>query len=128
MVGAGSPLTREASGPIPVASRRPTGTRLGTPPGDRPQCYPTEASVNLAWVVDAAGLAKTLALPGATLINDLEASAYGVAALEPGDVAVLNPGADGAAGNMAVIAAGTGLGEAGLAWDGRRHQPFPTEG
>src|SRR5213593_3378751 len=48
MVGAGSPLTREASGPIPVASRRPTGTRLGTPPGDRPQCYPTEASVILA--------------------------------------------------------------------------------
>jgi glucokinase len=83
---------------------------------------------NLAWFVDAALLAKELGLPSASLINDLEANAYGIAALEPGDMLVLRAGASGATGNAAVISAGTGLGEAGLYWDGRYHQPFACEG
>jgi glucokinase len=44
------------------------------------------------------------------------------------DLFVLHEGAANAVGNQAVIAAGTGLGEAGLFWDGQRHQPFATEG
>src|SRR5271157_1857035 len=83
---------------------------------------------NLKWIVQAASLANELAIGQVTLINDLEANAYGVAALEANDFDTLNPGAPDAEGNAAVIAAGTGLGEAGLFWDGRRHHPFACEG
>lgn len=81
-------------------------------------------ATNLAWVVDARQLASELGVETVTLINDLEANAYGIAALEPKDFAVLNEGASDAAGNAAVIAAGTGLGEAGLYWDGKQHRAF----
>lgn len=83
---------------------------------------------NLAWVVDAETLARELGLEKVGLINDLEANAYGIAALEEKDFAVLNAGAPDSVGNAAVISAGTGLGEAGLYWDGRRHHPFACEG
>ena len=85
-------------------------------------------ATNLAWVVDARQLARELGLETVGLINDLEANAYGIAALEPKDFVVLNAGAPDAEGNAAIIAAGTGLGEAGLYWDGRQHRPFATEG
>lgn len=85
-------------------------------------------AVNLAWPVDARPVAAVLGLPSVGLINDLEATAYGVAALRPQDLAVLNEGNQGATGNAAVIAAGTGLGEAGLYWDGQRHRPIASEG
>jgi glucokinase len=83
---------------------------------------------NLPWVVDAARLAAGLGLAEVTLLNDLEANAYGVWELEPADCAVLNAGTPGAKGNAAIIAAGTGLGEAGFYWDGRQHHPFACEG
>ncbi len=83
---------------------------------------------NLPWEVDAADLAREMGLPDVQIINDLEANAHGVFALGPGDVEVLNPGAPGARGNAAVISAGTGLGEAGMYWDGRQHRPFACEG
>ena len=86
------------------------------------------AATNLPWVVDASTLATELGLPTVWVINDLEATAYGVGALEPADFATLNLGAADAAGNAAIIAAGTGLGEAGLGWDGRAHHPFASEG
>ena len=85
-------------------------------------------TTNLPWVVDAQHMAQDLNLPTVYLINDLEANAYGIATLAPQDLLVLNAGAPDAAGNMAVIAAGTGLGEAGLYWDGTQHHPFATEG
>lgn len=85
-------------------------------------------TTNLPWVVDAGTLALRLGLSAVSLLNDLEANAYGIAALGPEDFAVLNDGSPGAAGNAAVVSAGTGLGEAGLIWDGRRHQPFASEG
>lgn len=85
-------------------------------------------ATNLPWVVDARQLAGALGLEAVGLINDLEANAYGIAALDPEDFAVLNPGAPDAEGNAAIIAAGTGLGEAGLYWDGTYHRPFATEG
>ena len=86
------------------------------------------AGVNLAWPVDCSRVAASLGLPSVGLINDLEANAYGIAALGPDDVVCLNEGAPDAAGNRAVISAGTGLGEAGLYWDGTRHHPFAAEG
>jgi glucokinase len=85
-------------------------------------------TTNLPWVVDARTLATALGIPRVWLLNDLEATAYGVAALEPADFVTLNAGAADAAGNAAIIAAGTGLGEAGLFWDGLTHHPFATEG
>ncbi|MGO9200136.1 MAG: glucokinase [Limisphaerales bacterium] len=83
---------------------------------------------NLPWVVDSQPLARELGLRTVRLINDLEANAYGIAALDAGDFVTLNAGAPGAAGNCAVISVGTGLGEAGMFWDGRTHQPFACEG
>jgi glucokinase len=85
-------------------------------------------TTNLPWIVDAGTLASELGIPGVWVINDLEATAYGVAALEPADFVTVNAGAAEATGNAAIIAAGTGLGEAGLYWDGRTHHPFATEG
>ena len=85
-------------------------------------------ATNLPWVVDAAALAQQLDTAHAWVINDLEATAYGTAVLLPDDYCELNAGAPGATGNLAVIAAGTGLGEAGLCWDGQRHHPFASEG
>jgi len=85
-------------------------------------------ATNLPWVVDSKTVAKRLRLKHVGLINDLEANAYGVAVLQSKDFVILNKGARNASGNMAVISAGTGLGEAGLYWDGERHRPFPSEG
>lgn len=83
---------------------------------------------NLPWVIDARQLAGELGLPTVELLNDLEANAYGIAALTPDDLATLNDGVPGATGNIAVIAAGTGLGIAGLFWDGSQHHVFASEG
>src|SRR5207248_1075050 len=75
-------------------------------------------ATNLPWHVDAAILARELGLESVALINDVEANAYGIAALSPEDLLTLQEGAPDADGNRAIIAAGTGLGEAGLYWDG----------
>src|SRR5437870_2559441 len=85
-------------------------------------------AINLAWAVDAQQLAQELGLATVWVINDLEASAYGAIALAPEDFTTLNEGSPAAEGNAAVIAAGTGLGEAGLYWDGTQHWPFASEG
>jgi len=85
-------------------------------------------ATNLPWVVDARNLAKDLGLEFVELINDLEATAYGIAVLGADDFAILNRGAGNSAGNAAIIAAGTGLGEAGFFWDGKQHYPFACEG
>jgi glucokinase len=85
-------------------------------------------ATNLAWVVDGRQLAGELNIESVVLINDLEANAYGIAELESTDFVILNKGAADAQGNAAIISAGTGLGEAGLFWDGKRHRPFACEG
>jgi len=85
-------------------------------------------ATNLPWVIEAAALARELGLSAAALLNDLEAYAWGAMELPAADFLVLNPGAPGASGNAAVVAAGTGLGQAGLYWDGQRYHPFACEG
>jgi glucokinase len=83
---------------------------------------------NLKWVVKADNLEREIGIESVTLVNDLEANVYGVSALEPSDFASLNEGRVDASGNQGIIAAGTGLGEAGLYWDGKTHRPFACEG
>jgi len=85
-----------------------------------------EAS-NLPWVIEQSRLANQLRLP-TLLINDLEANAWGIGGLAPSDLVPLNRGSQTPLGNQAVIAPGTGLGEAGLFWDGSRHHVFACEG
>lgn len=83
---------------------------------------------NLPWVIDGATMAKLLGLERVRLLNDLEAAAYGVGVLGPTDFETLREGVPAPKAPRAVIAAGTGLGEAILFWDGTRHIPTATEG
>lgn len=86
-------------------------------------------TTNLPWTIEESSLATMLQVPAAKLLNDLEATAFGMLHLTPDEFAVLNQGAQPArAGNMAVIAAGTGLGEAMLVRDGSRFHAIATEG
>jgi glucokinase len=82
---------------------------------------------NLPWVLDSAAMSRDLKVP-VCFINDLEATAYGLAGLKEEEQATLATGDPKAKGNLAVLAPGTGLGEAGLYWDGQRYHPFATEG
>lgn len=82
---------------------------------------------NLAWIVDAARLAARLGLATVTLLNDLEATAWALGALGADGAAVLLEGAPGATGNQAIIAAGTGLGEAMLLREAGRSTPIASE-
>jgi glucokinase len=83
---------------------------------------------NLPWVIDAGEVARQLKLNSVGLLNDLEAYAYGIDGLESKDFITLTEGSEEAEGNRAVISAKTGLGMAGLYWDGFRHHPFACEG
>lgn len=85
-------------------------------------------TTNLPWRIDADALQKRFGFGLCTLLNDLEATASGLPALGAEDLLTLHAGAPHASGNAAVIAAGTGLGEAGLFWDGQQYHPFATEG
>jgi glucokinase len=86
-------------------------------------------TTNLPWHLDETVLAAAVGAPRGKLLNDLEAAAYGMLYLRPDELCVLNPDAPPAGpGNVAVIAAGTGLGEAMLYWDGERHHPMASEG
>ncbi|MGI8915059.1 MAG: glucokinase [Chloroflexota bacterium] len=83
---------------------------------------------NLPWLIDAATLAQDLHLGAVHLLNDLEAIAGAVPLLEPDDLHTLNAGTPVRGGTIAVIAPGTGLGEAFLTWDGTRYRAYASEG
>jgi glucokinase len=85
-------------------------------------------TTNLPWIVEEQALAALFGFERVALINDLEANAWGIDALREDDFYVVNAGSPDAGGNACIISAGTGLGEAGLYWDGQRHWPFACEG
>ena len=110
-----------------------------TKPGLRSGCFGVAGAVvdgrcqttNLPWVLDEWALAEAIGVPRVKLLNDLEAAAFGMLVLGPDELEVLQPGGSpsaGGRGNIGVIAAGTGLGEAILYWDGERHHPIASEG
>jgi len=83
---------------------------------------------NLPWVIDGATMAKQLGLERVRLLNDLEAAAFGISVMGPTDLETLHAGVEAPQAPRVVIAAGTGLGEAILFWDGTKHIPTATEG
>jgi glucokinase len=83
---------------------------------------------NLPWMVDTAELRRALKLESVTLLNDLEAGAYGIVTLDEDEFCMLNEGTMRQSGNKALIAAGTGLGQAILHDDGRHFHPLASEG
>jgi glucokinase len=83
---------------------------------------------NLPWILDTRDLEKSLNIPNISLINDLEANGYGIPELAPESIYSLHDGDPEATGHAGLIAAGTGLGEALLIWDGKKHSPIPSEG
>lgn len=83
---------------------------------------------NLPWTLDQRDLAKSLAIEHIFLINDLEANGYGIPELAPASIVTLHEGDAAEVGHRGLIAAGTGLGEALLIWDGKTHRPIPSEG
>lgn len=85
-------------------------------------------TTNLPWRIDSNALQQRFGFSHCILLNDLEATAWGLPALGADDLLILQTGVADVHGNAAVIAAGTGLGEAGLFWDGQYHRPFGTEG
>ncbi len=85
-------------------------------------------TTNLPWTVDAAEHERRFGFERVALLNDLEATAWGIGELAPEHLPFLAQGAAGAAGNVAVIAPGTGLGEAGMLWDGASYRPWGSEG
>jgi glucokinase len=84
---------------------------------------------NLPWIIDTRELSQELSIDHIFLINDLEATGYGIPELAPDRIFTLHKGDSSAVGNRGLIAAGTGLGEAMLIWDGKsRHLPIASEG
>jgi glucokinase len=85
-------------------------------------------TTNLPWIIDGEEIRQRFDFGRVRLLNDLEAMALGMLHLDPEDLIELNPNAEPQTGNAAVIAAGTGLGEAILFWDGDKHHAMATEG
>ncbi len=83
---------------------------------------------NLPWVMEETQLSQALNIPSVRLLNDLDAIAHAVPYLESTDLHTLNVGQPVPEGAIAVIAPGTGLGEAFLTWDGSHYQAHTSEG
>ena len=86
------------------------------------------AVTNLPWIADAEAIRWTLGFQSVRLLNDLAATARAVSLLEPSELHTLSPGEPDACGAIAVIAPGTGLGEAFLTWDGGGYREHASEG
>jgi glucokinase len=83
---------------------------------------------NLPWTMDEAQLEEALDISSVRLLNDLAAIAHAVPFLEPLELHTLNEGEPVKGGTLAVVAPGTGLGEAFLTWEGSRYATHPSEG
>jgi glucokinase len=82
---------------------------------------------NLSWVIDAHSISNALGV-NTILLNDLESIANAVPHLQDEDLVTLHAGEPEPQGAKAVIAPGTGLGEAFLVWDGHKYESYPSEG
>jgi glucokinase len=85
-------------------------------------------ATNLPWIVDAEVLAQEVGVKSIVLVNDLGATGHSLAHLSPEDFCVLNVGTAVPGASRALLAAGTGLGEGILFWDGKRYKVVPSEG
>lgn len=83
---------------------------------------------NVTWKVEKEKIIKATGITSIHLLNDLEASAFGIPFMENSHLLPIFKAEKKIAGNAAVIAPGTGLGEAGMYWDGQSFRPFATEG
>jgi glucokinase len=83
---------------------------------------------NLSWELDARRLESELAIPEVTLVNDLVATSAGLLDLPEDKFECIFAGAPHERGTRAVLAPGTGLGQAFLVWDGNHYHPLPSEG
>ena len=110
---------------IETSGQRPEKVVVGVP---GPVRHPPVKPVNLPWTIDPVEIGDRLGIADVHLLNDLEATAYGTLVLPPDDLVELNRGTPDDEGNIAVIAAGTGLGEGGLCWTGERFVSIPSEG
>jgi glucokinase len=85
-------------------------------------------ATNLPWVIDADSLSKELGVKTIALMNDLGATGHSLEHLCPEDFVVLNQGTPVQGATRALLAAGTGLGQSILFWDGNRYRVVPSEG
>lgn len=85
-------------------------------------------ATNLPWRLYKSVIAEQLQTAQVSLLNDLEATAWGVLNLPASDFVELNPKAQQKPGHVAILAAGTGLGESLCCWDGQRYHVMPSEG
>ena len=86
-------------------------------------------ATNVPWELSSATLSRALKGVPVRLLNDLAAIAYGMVNLKPAEFVVLHPAENPPAhGNIAVIAAGTGLGESSLVWEGDKYYAVASEG
>ena len=92
-----------------------------------PVLGPSARLTNVPWLVDSHEIASALGLERVGLLNDLESMAWGTLAIDDAETLTLQEGDPAAAGNIAVIAAGTGLGEAFLHFVNRRFEPYASE-
>ena len=85
-------------------------------------------ATNLPWIIDGGSLMTDLSLGPTRLVNDFVAVAYGISRLGDADLAVVNPGIRDPYGPIAIVGAGTGLGEGFMVWTGDRYAVVPSEG
>ncbi|BCA55473.1 Glucokinase [Nitrospira sp. KM1] len=132
--------------PVPLDTMNQSSTETETPPQTVHDASPVTIdaacfgvagpvidnhshTTNLPWVVDGSALAKRFNVQTVKLLNDLESTAHGILLLRPDELHTLNAGAPPQQKQaIALIAAGTGLGESILFWDGTRYRPMPSEG
>lgn len=83
---------------------------------------------NLPWTINARALAAEIGVPRTALINDFVAVGYGIQLLGPSDLVTLQEGSPAPEGPIALIGAGTGLGQGFLIWQGDRYRVLASEG
>lgn len=83
---------------------------------------------NLPWTINARTLAADIGIPRTTIINDFAAIGYGIELLDPSDLTTLQEGVAAPGGCIALIGAGTGLGQGFLTWEGDHYRVLPSEG